>query len=155
MQQHASFVADSLRPGASAAAVLEAEAALGVKLPHVLVAILRVHDGQSLGFDTAFDRYVSWRMMNEEEQQPPQQQQQQQQQQQGDAPPQPPRWHPSMVRCDWCVCVGGWVLGDSTSIVLLWVPCLLLTRLAQCVHVRAPRCGACLVAIASTTTSLP
>ena len=41
MRLHAPFVADSLRPGATAAQVAEAEAALGVKLPADFVAILR------------------------------------------------------------------------------------------------------------------
>jgi cell wall assembly regulator SMI1 len=49
LQQHAPFIADTLRPGASAAAVVEAEAALGVKLPPALVAILRCAMAALLG----------------------------------------------------------------------------------------------------------
>lgn len=108
MKQHAPFIANTLRPGASPAAVSEAESALGLRVPPALVAILRAHDGQSLEFDETFDRYVTWRMRLEE-------------QGQGGAgstepPPQPPRWHPSMV---WGL-FGGYSFYDHLASVRLF-----------------------------------
>jgi hypothetical protein len=85
LQQHAPFVAESLVAGATLEEVEAAEADLGVKLPPALSAILRVHNGQSLSFDSVFDRYVTWRMMTQEGDES------------SDPPSQPPRWHPSMV----------------------------------------------------------
>ncbi|KAI8464656.1 MAG: hypothetical protein J3K34DRAFT_461813 [Monoraphidium minutum] len=87
LRPHAPFIADTLRPGASAEAVAAAEEELGVKLPPAMQAILRVHDGQALEFDSTFDRFVAWRMRHQQPGPAPA----------AEPPPHPPRWHPSMV----------------------------------------------------------
>lgn len=55
LERNAPEIAASLRPGASEAALREAELQLGVTLPSALRALYSIHDGQSLEFDRQID----------------------------------------------------------------------------------------------------